>query len=88
VAYESILGSKGLNVSPLPEPIAELCRREIAVAGLAVEAAITGDQQVALHALLPDRCLNGLETAQAMLNACLGEYAAYLPQFRPNREPG
>jgi alpha-galactosidase len=75
-------GIQGLNVGPLPEIIAELCRREAAVASLAVDAAVTGDRQTALQALLLDPCLNDLETARAILDAYLAEYAAYLPQFR------
>ena len=74
-------GIHGLNVGPLPEAIAELCRREIAVAGLAVEAAASGDRQTALQALLLDPCINDLDTARAILDAYLAEQAEYLPQF-------
>ena len=83
MVHESGRGIKGLSAGPLPEPVAELFRREIAVAGPAVEAAIAGDRQVALHARIFDPRLNDLVTAQAMLVACLDEYAAYLPHFRP-----
>jgi len=75
-------GIKGLNVGPLPEAIAELCRREVAVAGLAVDAAATGDRQAALQALLLDPCINDLDTGQAILDAYLAEYAGYLHPFR------
>ena len=78
-------GIRGLHVGPLPEMVAELCRREIAVASLAVDAAATGDRAAALQALLLDPCLNDIDTARAILEAYLAEYAAYLPQFR--REP-
>lgn len=74
-------GIWGLNVGPLPEMVAELCRREIAVASLAVEAAVSGDRATALQALLLDPCLNDLDTAQAILDAYLAAYAGYLPQF-------
>jgi alpha-galactosidase len=74
-------GIQGLNVGPLPEMVAELCRREIAVAGLAVEAAARGDRGAALQALLLDPCLNDIDTARAILDAYLAEYAGYLPQF-------
>jgi alpha-galactosidase len=75
-------GIHGLNVGSLPEAIAELCRREIAVAGLAVDAAVSGDRQTALRALLLDPCINDLDTARAILDAYLAEQAEYLPQFR------
>jgi len=71
----------GLNIGPLPEMVAELCRREIAVASLAVDAAATGDYQTALQALTLDPCINDLDTARAILDAYLTEQAKYLPQF-------
>jgi alpha-galactosidase len=74
-------GIEGLPVGPLPLVIAELCRREIAVAGLTVDAVATGDRQVALQALLLDPCINDIDTARAILDAYLTEYADYLPQF-------
>ncbi len=74
-------GIRGLNAGPLPEMVAELCRREIAVAGLAVDAAVSGDRQTALQALLLDPCINDIDTARAILDAYLAEYADYLPSF-------
>jgi alpha-galactosidase len=74
-------GIQGLNIGPLPEVIAELCRREIAVAGLTVDAAATGDKQTALQALILDPCINDLDTAGSILDAYLTEYAEYLPAF-------
>ncbi len=75
-------GIWGLNIGPLPEMIAELCRRETAVANLAVDAAASGNRATALQALLLDPCINDLDTAQAILDAYLAEYAGYLPQFQ------
>lgn len=74
-------GIQGLNVGRLPEAVAELCRREIAVAGLAVDAAVAGDRGTALQALLLDPCINDVDTARAILDAYLTEYAEYLPRF-------
>jgi alpha-galactosidase len=74
-------GIQGLNVGPLPEVIAELCRREITVAGLTVDAAVTSDRQTALQALILDPCINDLDTAGRILDAYLAEYAEYLPAF-------
>jgi len=72
----------GINVGPLPEMVAELCRREVTVASLAVDAAATGDYQTALQALALDPCINDLDTARAILDAYLAEQAEYLPLFR------
>ncbi len=74
-------GIRGLNVGPLPPLAAELCRRETTVASLAVDAAVSGDRQTALQALLVDPCINDIDTARAILEAYLAEYAEYLPQF-------
>jgi alpha-galactosidase len=75
-------GIQGLRVGPLPEMVAELCRREIAVATLAVDAAATGDRTLALQALLLDPCVSDLDVARAILEAYLAENAEYLPQFQ------
>jgi alpha-galactosidase len=75
-------GIRGLNIGPLPEMVAELCRREIAVAELAVDAAATGNRRTALQALLLDPCIDDMDTARAILDAYLEEYAGYLPQFQ------
>jgi alpha-galactosidase len=75
-------GIQGLNTGALPEVIAELCRREISVASLSVQAAATGDRQAAWQALLFDPCINDLDTARHILDAYLEEYAGYLPQFQ------
>ena len=72
---------RGLNVGPLPELVAELCRRELTVASLAVDAAVSGDRRTALQALLSDPCLDDIDTAGAILDAYLDENAPYLPQF-------
>jgi alpha-galactosidase len=76
-------GIGGINVAPLPEMVAELCRREIAVARLSVDAAAVGSRQMALQALLLDPCIDDIDTAHAILDAYLAEYAGHLPQFPP-----
>lgn len=74
-------GIEGVAVGSLPEIVAELCRREIAVASLAVDAAVNGSREMALHALLLDPSVNDIDTAGAILDLYLDEYASYLPQF-------
>lgn len=76
------LGIRGLNMDPLPEPIAELCRRELAYSSLVVDAAYHGDRDLALQALLLDPMVNDIDTARALLNEFLTEFAEYLPQFQ------
>lgn len=74
-------GVQGLGVGPLPEGVAELCRREIAVTQLCVDAAVHGDYQTALQCLLLDPVITDLDVAQKVLDDYLTTYREYLPQF-------
>jgi alpha-galactosidase len=75
------LGIRGLNMPPLPEGIAELCRRELALSSITVDACVHGDRQLALQALLLDPMINDIDTARAILDDFLTTFAEYLPQF-------
>ncbi len=75
------MGVQGLAFPALPEGIAELCRRELHLSSLVVDAAATGDRELALQALLLDPMVRDIDTARAILNDFLVEFAAYLPQF-------
>jgi alpha-galactosidase len=75
------LGIRGLNMPPLPEPIAELCRRELAYSSLVVDACYHGDKDLALQALLLDPMINDIDRARAILADFYTEFAEYLPQF-------
>jgi alpha-galactosidase len=74
-------GVQGVGVGPLPEGIAELCRREIAVTRLCVDAAIRGDRQAALQCLLLDPVVTDLDVAKQILDDYLETYREHLPQF-------
>ncbi len=74
-------GIRGLNFPPLPEGIAELCRRELALSSLVVDASVTGDRELALQALLLDPMMNDIDRARAILDDFLTTFAEYLPQF-------
>jgi len=75
------MGIHGLNMPPLPPGIAELCRRELALSSITVEACVHGDRQLALQALLLDPMINDIDTARAILDDFLREFEVYLPQF-------
>ncbi len=84
VEVPAVVGPSGIrpaHVGALPEPIAELCRREAALVELVVEAAVSGDRDVALRALLLDPMINDIGRARAILDDYLKEFAPYLPQF-------
>lgn len=80
-AVVSGAGVQGIGVGPLPEAIAELCRREITVARLGVDAAVNGDRQAALQCLLLDPVITDMDVAQRVLDDYLEAYREYLPQF-------
>jgi alpha-galactosidase len=68
-------------VGPLPEPAAELCRRELVVAQLCVDSAVEGDRRKALQCLLLDPIITDIETARSVLDDYLTTYKEYLPQY-------
>jgi alpha-galactosidase len=75
------LGIRGLNMPPLPEPIAEMCRRELAYSSLVVDASYHGDRELALQALLLDPMVNDIDRARSVLADFWVEFEEYLPQF-------
>ncbi len=74
-------GIHPVHVGALPEPIAELCRREITVAQLCVDAAVEGSPEKALQCLLLDPVITDMDTARKILDDYLTSYKEYLPQF-------
>jgi alpha-galactosidase len=74
-------GIHPVHVGTLPEPIAELCRRELATAQLGVDAAVEGDRQKALQCLLLDPVITDIETGRKILDDYLTSFKEYLPQF-------
>jgi alpha-galactosidase len=74
-------GIHPVHVGALPEPVAELCRREIVTGQLGVDAAVEGDREKALQCLLLDPVVTDIETARNILDDYLTSYREYLPQF-------
>lgn len=74
-------GIHPVHAGSLPEPIAELCRRELTTAQLCVDAAVEGDRQKALLCLLLDPVINDFELAGQILDDYLSTYKKHLPQF-------
>ena len=74
-------GVHPVHMGALPEPIAELLRRETIVAQLCVDAAAEGSREKALQCLLLDPVITDIETAEKILEDYLTEYKTYLPQF-------
>ena len=74
-------GVHGLSLAPLPETIAELCRREAALVERVVDAGVHGDRDIALQALLLDPMIGDIQRARLILDSYIEEFAEYLPQF-------
>ncbi len=74
-------GVHPVHVGRLPEAVSELCRREIIVAQLCVDAAVQGDRQKALQCLLLDPVITDLNVAGQVLDDYLQTYRQFLPQF-------
>jgi alpha-galactosidase len=70
-----------LAMGRLPLVVTELLRRETVVAELVVDAAVQGDKQVALQALMMDPMVDDYDVAKSILKDFLKEEALYLPQF-------
>ncbi|MGQ9554717.1 MAG: family 4 glycosyl hydrolase [Anaerolineae bacterium] len=87
VEVSSVVGGYGImpmHVGPLPEAWAAMLRTHITVQELTVEAAITGDHDVALQAFLLDPQISAKlnpEETEKLLDELLAAHANYLPQF-------
>ena len=77
----SASGIRGVGVGNLPEPAAELCRRQITIAEMAVRAGVTGDEGLALQALTLDPMIDDPRVARRLLEDYLSAEKEYLPQF-------
>lgn len=80
-SFVSGFGVDGFSVGALPTSIAGLCNSQVYVAELAVDAAITGQRNTALQALLADPVINDIEVAEKILDEYLTVHAQWLPQF-------
>jgi alpha-galactosidase len=74
-------GVRGIGVGPLPDGIANVLRSRIYQQELTVDAALTGNKQLALQALLGDPLIRNIDEAEAMLDEVLNSHAEFLPQF-------
>ena len=87
VEVTSIVNGYGITpvqVGPIPEAWAAMLRTHISVQELTVEAALSGDRDVALQAFLLDPNVAqklSPQEAEALLDELLEAHSAYLPQF-------
>lgn len=74
-------GIQPVHAGELPLAVAELCRRELFVSQLGVDAAVEGSREKALQCLLLDPVITDIEQAKLILDDYLTTYKEYLPQF-------
>jgi alpha-galactosidase len=75
------VGITPVHVGALPEPVAELMRRQIMIDQLCVDASIEGSREKALHSLLLDPTITDIGVARKILDDYLTTYKDHLPQF-------
>jgi alpha-galactosidase len=80
-AVVSGAGVTPLRVPPLPAGITALLNQQVAIHDLVVEAAVHGDKQAALQALLLDPLVTSYGVAEKMLDEFLTVHKNYLPNF-------
>ena len=69
------------RVGALPEGIAAMCRLQMAIQNLLVEAYDQRSRNALLQALLLDPVVDHPRNAEAMMNSALARQSEYLPQF-------
>ncbi|UCH57748.1 MAG: alpha-glucosidase/alpha-galactosidase [Candidatus Bathyarchaeota archaeon] len=74
-------GVHPIQVGELPEGLAALCNIQILIQELAVEAAVQGDRDLALQAVLADPVVHDLEAGKKAFNELMQAHADLLPQF-------
>lgn len=74
-------GVHPVQVGPMPDGLAALCNIQILVQELAVEAAVHGDRDLALQAVLADPVIHDLEAGKRAFNELMEAHADLLPHF-------
>jgi alpha-galactosidase len=75
-------GASPLTVGALPLGVLGTLMPHVINQELIATAALTGDRQLALQAMVNDPLVADLRTAQALLDELIDAHAPYLPQFK------
>lgn len=76
-------GLRAIHFDDFPDTLAAIINRKLSSIRLTVEAALTGDRNLFIEALLTDGAMTNRDTAATMMNELLEAHRAYLPQFFP-----
>jgi alpha-galactosidase len=74
-------GVKGIHVGNLPEPIAELCRRQITINEMLVEAFTTGSRDLVYQMFAIDPMIQDLRVAKQLADELIEANKEHLPAF-------
>jgi len=75
-------GMRGIHVGKMPDALAAITHYRIIQQELTTKAALEGNKQLALQALLLDPMIGSVEDAESMLDELLRASSRYLPQFK------
>lgn len=76
-------GMRAIHFDDFPDTLAAVINRKLSGIRLTVEAALTGDRNLFVEALLADGAVSDRKVATAMMNDLLEAHRAYLPNFFP-----
>jgi alpha-galactosidase len=80
-AAATATGLRPLQILDFPDPLAAIITRKLTAALLTVEAALAGDRQLFVEALLADGAVADPEVARKMEEELLQAHRQYLPNF-------
>ena len=78
----SSFGVRGIGMGALPRPVAEICRREIEAASIAVDAAVKADRKLAVQAMLFCPGITDIDVAEKIVARFLKAHRKFLPEFK------
>lgn len=79
---------RGVHVGPLPDFVAELCRRQIAIHEMVVKGTVAGDRQTIYESMALDPWVRNLATARRIADDFFDAYREELPQFHRSSGSG
>lgn len=74
-------GVHPVKVGALPEALAAICRHQISIQNLLVEAYREKSKKLLLHALIIDPIVDSIDRAEDMMEEMLRVEAGYLPEL-------
>jgi len=78
----SAFGVRGVGVGELVRPVAEICRRELEAASLAVDAIVHRSRRLAIQATLFCPGVGDVDLAERIVDDYLAVHRNFLPDFR------